>query len=312
MRRSSLLMMRSFFSLPTRTCSTAANKSFWETNSLPSLTALMAASLIILAKSEPTAPLVAKAISSKSTVSSIFTSLECTCKIATRPFKSGLSTIMRLSNLPGRSRALSKISGRFVAAKIKTPLELSKPSISERSWFNVDSLSSFPPPYLESLLRPMASISSIKTMQGAFLAASLKRSRTREAPTPTYNSIKSEPLKEKKGTLASPATALASKVLPVPGGPTKRAPLGNLAPICVYLAGLCKKSTTSTKDSLASSSPATSAKVTPVSCSTYILALDLPTLKMPPPPPPIFRMKKPKKSQRRAMGKMTLRSSSNQ
>ena len=43
---------------------------------------------------------------------------------------------------------------------------------------------------------------------------------------------------EKKGTLASPATALASKVLPVPGGPTKSAPLGNFAPISVYFCGL--------------------------------------------------------------------------
>ena len=36
---------------------------------------------------------------------------------------------------------------------------------------------------------------------------------------------------EKKGTPASPATARASRVLPVPGGPTSRTPLGILAPI---------------------------------------------------------------------------------
>ena len=46
------------------------------------------------------------------------------------------------------------------------------------------------------------------------------------APTPTNISTKSDPEIEKKGTLASPAIALASNVLPVPGGPTKRAPLG--------------------------------------------------------------------------------------
>ncbi len=34
----------------------------------------------------------------------------------------------------------------------------------------------------------------------------------------------------KKGTLASPATALAIKVLPVPGGPTSNTPLGILPP----------------------------------------------------------------------------------
>ena len=38
---------------------------------------------------------------------------------------------------------------------------------------------------------------------------------------------------EKKGTPASPATAFASSVLPVPGEPTRRAPLGSLAPISV-------------------------------------------------------------------------------
>ena len=43
---------------------------------------------------------------------------------------------------------------------------------------------------------------------------------------------------EKKGTLASPATALASKVLPVPGEPTSSAPLGSLAPMAAYFWGL--------------------------------------------------------------------------
>ena len=298
-------MMRSFFSLPTNTCSTAANKSFWLTNSLPSLTALMAASLIIFARSEPTAPLVASAIASRSTVSSIFTSLACTFRISTRPLRSGLSTMIRRSKRPGRNSALSRISGRLVAPRIRIPLELSKPSISDSSWFSVCSLSSLPPPYLESRLRPMASISSINTIQGAFLVASLNRSRTRLAPTPTYNSIKSEPVREKNGTCASPATALASKVLPVPGGPTNRAPLGSFAPILEYFWGLCRKSTTSTRDSFASSSPATSLKVTPVSFCTYTLALLLPT-PMGPPLPPIFRNRNPATTQISTTGNTTV------
>ena len=99
----------------------------------------------------------------------------------------------------------------------------------------------------------MVSISSMKMMQGAILAASLNRSRTRAAPMPTNISTKSEPLMEKKGTPASPATALASRVLPVPGGPTSRAPLGSLAPISVYFWGLCRMSMISWRDSLASS-----------------------------------------------------------
>ena len=71
-------------------------------------------------------------------------------------------------------------------------------------------------------------------IQGDFSLAWRNRSRTREAPTPTNISTKSEPDIEKKGTSASPATALASNVLPVPGGPTNRAPLGIFPPSSVY------------------------------------------------------------------------------
>ena len=110
----------------------------------------------------------------------------------------------------------------------------------------------------------MVSISSMKMMHGATFAASENRSRTRLAPTPTNISTKSEPEMEKNGTFASPATAFASSVLPVPGGPTSSAPLGIFAPMAVYFSGLCKKSMISSRDSFASSCPATSANVTPV------------------------------------------------
>ncbi len=220
------------------TTSTASNKSFCDTYFLPALTAAIAASLIILARSEPTAPLVASPISSKLTVSSISTSLECTLSVSIRPLRSGLSTITLLSRRPGLSNALSRTSGLLVAASINIPFDESKPSISANNWLSVCSLSSLPPPYLESRLLPIASISSMNMIQGACLVASLKRSLTREAPTPTNISTKSEPASEKNGTLASPATAFARSVLPVPGGPTKSAPFGSLAPIFEYLSGL--------------------------------------------------------------------------
>ena len=143
-----------------------------------------------------------------------------------------------LSKRPGLKSALSRTSGLLVAARINTPLDGSNPSISARSWLRVCSLSSLPPPYLESRLLPMASISSMNMIHGADCCACLNRSRTLEAPTPTNISTKSEPESEKKGTPASPATALARSVLPVPGGPTRSAPLGSFAPIWVYLAGL--------------------------------------------------------------------------
>lgn len=84
------------------------------------------------------------------------------------------------------------------------------------------------------------------------------------ASMPTNISTNSEPEMEKNGTSASPATALARRVLPVPGGPTSRAPFGMEAPISLYFAGLWRKSTISVRSSLASSSPATSVNLIPV------------------------------------------------
>ena len=70
----------------------------------------------------------------------------------------------------------------------------------------------------------------MKMMAGAFSRACSNRSRTRAAPTPTNISTNSEPEMEKNGTPASPATAFARSVLPVPGGPTSSTPFGIRAP----------------------------------------------------------------------------------
>ena len=131
------------------------------------------------------------------------------------------------------------------------------------------------------LALPIASISSIKIIEGDFCAACLNKSLTLDAPTPTNISTKSEPDKEKKGTPASPATAFANKVFPVPGGPTNKAPLGILPPKFVYFSGLFKKSTISCTSSLAPTRPATSLNETFTFCfSSNNLALDLPMLKI--------------------------------
>ena len=129
------------------------------------------------------------------------------------------------------------------------------------------------------LARPTASISSIKIIDGDFSLACLNKSLTREAPTPTNISTKSEPDKEKKGTLASPATAFANNVFPVPGGPTNNAPLGILPPKTVYFSGFLRNSTISCTSSLAPSNPATSLKVVLTSAfSSNSFALDFPIL----------------------------------
>ena len=162
-----------------------------------------------------------------------------------------------------------------------------KPSISTNNWFNVCSRSSWPPPIPAPRWRPTASISSINIIQGAFSFAVLNISLTRDAPTPTNISTKSEPEIEKNGTPASPATAFASNVLPVPGGPNNKTPLGTLAPISLYFLGFFKKSIISTSSSFSSSHPATSLNVTFV---LLILAVDLAKSNAPP-APPLFLIK---------------------
>ena len=111
----------------------------------------------------------------------------------------------------------------------------------------------------------------------AFFASS-KRERTRLAPTPTNISTKSDPEILKNGTPASPATALASKVLPVPGGPSKRTPAGIRAPSFVNRFGSFRNSTTSTNSCFSSSAPATSEKRTLISSLLAALALLRPKL----------------------------------
>ena len=128
----------------------------------------------------------------------------------------------------------------------------------------------------------------MKIIQGEFFFAWSNKSRTREAPTPTNISTKSEPEIEKNGTPASPATALASRVLPVPGGPTSSTPLGIRAPSLLNLSGDLRNSTTSSSSSFSSSAPATSSKVVFRLSSFVFLIFALPKfISLPIPPPPI-------------------------
>ena len=176
------------------------------------------------------------------------------------------------------------MSGRLVAAIKMTLMSESKPSISTRSWFRVCSRSSFPPPIPAPRCLPTASISSTKIIAGDEALACSKRSLTLEAPTPTNISTKSEPEIEKNGTPASPATALATKVFPVPGGPYKSTPLGILAPRALKRSGFLRKSFISSSSSRASSIPATSLNVVCDVSLVTILALDLPNCITFPPP----------------------------
>mmetsp|Transcript_1959 Transcript_1959/g.4396 ORF Transcript_1959/g.4396 Transcript_1959/m.4396 type:complete len:219 (+) Transcript_1959:1489-2145(+) len=215
------------------TRSMAALKSSRPTASLLCRAAMRAPSFTTLAISAPENPGESDAsfcaTSSMSSARRIFG--RWTRKISARPLMSGAPMSIDRSKRPGRSSAESSVSGRLVPAMITMFPVVEKPSISTSNWFRVFSRSSFPPampPFPRAL--PMASISSIQTMQGCIDFAWAKRSRTLAGPTPTNISMKSEPDTERNGTFASPAVALASSVLPVPGGPVRSAPLGILAP----------------------------------------------------------------------------------
>ncbi len=120
---------------------------------------------------------------------------------------------------------------------------------------------------------------------GASALACSKRFLTRLAPTPTNISTKSEPEIEKNGAPASPATARANSVLPVPGGPNSSTPFGIFAPMAMKRSGSARKSRISASSSMASSHPATSAKVTTGRSLSALRAFVLLKRPIGPPPP---------------------------
>lgn len=84
---------------------------------------------------------------------------------------------------------------------------------------------------------PIESISSIKIIDGACYLAIMKSSRTILAPSPIYFCTNSEPLTLIKQQSVWWATALASNVFPVPGGPYNNTPLGWAIPRLSKISG---------------------------------------------------------------------------
>ena len=192
----------------------------------PRRAAKIAASLQMFARSAPVSPLVWRARRPRSTSPSGLPRV-WTSRICSRPDTSGGETKIWRSKRPGRSRAGSSLSRRFDAAMTTSWSDPRKPSISTRSWFRVCSRSE-----LLSLPRrpPTASSSSMKMIAGAFSRAIVKSRRIRAAPRPANISTNAAADWEKKLAPDSCATALASSVLPVPGGPCRRMPRGTRAP----------------------------------------------------------------------------------
>ena len=168
-----------------------------------------------------------------------------------------------------------------------TPLLEPKPSISVSSWFKVFSRSSLPP--MAAAPRASHGIDFIDEYDARRFLFGIwrNRSRTREAPTPTNISTKSEPASEKNGTLASPATAFCQAGFYLFPEAYEQCTLGILPPRSVYFWGCFRNSTISSTSCLVSASPATSLNWVTFTGEFFFkqLALDLPTLKMPLPPP---------------------------
>ena len=112
---------------------------------------------------------------------------------------------------------------------------------------------------------------------------------------------------EKNGTPASPATARASSVLPVPGGPYSSTPFGMRAPSAWNFFGFSRNSLISPSSSTASSTPATSLKPIFGESGVIRFARDLPKLITFEPPPCTWFIRKIQKPNKRTNGRSDVR-----
>ncbi len=170
-----------------------------------------------------------------------------------------------------RRRAASSIpQGRFVAASTKTrctssPVSLPAAALVRfdhctRNSFLIRRDASFSPS--RSRVPNKESISSTKIIDGAILRASWKSALTNFSDSPRYLDVKEEAEMEKNVDCDSVATALASMVFPVPGGPNKSMPrAGSRNPL--KRSGRRNGYTTASfNDFFASSNPAMSSQCT--------------------------------------------------
>eukprot|EP01139_Manchomonas_bermudensis_P015149 Amastigsp_a509598_547.p2 type:complete len:203 gc:universal Amastigsp_a509598_547:90-698(+) len=198
---------------------TASRKSFWVTVLRRARIANMPASVHTERMSAPVELGQRRASSSKRMSRSQFMLFAWMVKMCVRPSRSGSPNSILRSRRPGRSRAGSRVSMRFVAMMTLTLTVGSKPSIWLSSSSRMRWTSRSAPVCESKRLVPIASISSMKMIEGAFSRARRNTSRTMRGPSPRYFCTNSEPTTRMNDALVWCATALASMVLPVPGGP---------------------------------------------------------------------------------------------
>mmetsp|Transcript_23495 Transcript_23495/g.41744 ORF Transcript_23495/g.41744 Transcript_23495/m.41744 type:complete len:225 (+) Transcript_23495:728-1402(+) len=182
-----------------------------------------------------------------------------------RLLKSGKSTIRRRGRR--RMTASSKSKGRFVAASTRTRSQslVFRPSQLDINSFFIFRIASCSPTFSR---RPsILSTSSMNTTLGAILCARENRALTYFSPSPNHLLAIVDIETLMKLAPLSDATALASMVLPVPGGPNSSTPrVGLVRAPRAKSSGRCSGSITTSRSVFftASSAPMLS-KLTPTS-----------------------------------------------
>mmetsp|Transcript_42495 Transcript_42495/g.69811 ORF Transcript_42495/g.69811 Transcript_42495/m.69811 type:complete len:215 (+) Transcript_42495:605-1249(+) len=138
-------------------------------------------------------------------------------RMRARSAASGMSTSRRRGNR--RSTASSRSKGRLVTPSTVTRSDglLRRPSQAAMNSFLILRIASCSP--LFSRRPSMLSTSSMNTMAGAILEASVNTARTYFSPSPNHFEATLLMVRCRKCAPASVASAFASIVLPVPGGP---------------------------------------------------------------------------------------------
>mmetsp|Transcript_20556 Transcript_20556/g.42250 ORF Transcript_20556/g.42250 Transcript_20556/m.42250 type:complete len:231 (+) Transcript_20556:1670-2362(+) len=210
-----VLFSPSFF----MTFATAISKSSCVTWTLRSRSANIPASVHTALHSAPLALGIFSAMTFRSMFRSRFIFREWIFMIAMRLSTFGFGNSIFRSIRPGRNKAESRMSMRFVAITTLMFCAGSKPSSWLRSSSMVLWTSESPPPPPPPRALPIESISSMKIIDGVASRAMMKSSRTIRLPSPMYFWTSSAPETRMKVQSVWWATARASSVFPVPGGP---------------------------------------------------------------------------------------------
>ena len=232
-----------FRSAPRRIFSSASPKSSRVTRSRLRRAARMAASLTRFFRSAPTMPGVAAAMSPRSTPSRERHVAGVDLEDVPAARLVGRVDRHLAVEAPGRRSALSSSSGRFVAAMTMTPWPA-----GEAVHLGEDLVERL----LALVVVPNRAAAAARAADRVELvdeddrrARPCSPGRTgrgrgsRRRRRPSRRTPRRET--EKNGTSASPATARASSVLPVPGGPDSSTPLGILAPSAAVAARVAEE-----------------------------------------------------------------------